>query len=146
MAKITKQNSTPGMIKESVNLANLARARKSVQAGIRKHIAQQECTSPTPVRSTPKAIGMFKNIYHSIRNFLLYKKPRHPNKNALRDLKSGSCIDNVKRTITNIMLYGVGMKVVDSEDNTISPRVYLTPCQHEIKNLAEEHGFMVGFL
>ena len=89
---------------------------------------------------------MFKNIYHSIRNFLLYKKPRRPNKDAIRDLKSESCIDNVKRTITNIMLYGVGMKVVDSEDNAISPRVYLTPCQHEIKNLVEKQGFMVGFL
>ena len=94
---------------------------------------------------------MFRNIYQSIRNFLLYRYPRHPIDdkdvaNAFRDLKLEGDIDNAKRTITDIMLYGVGMRVVDSEDNMISPRVYLTPIQQKIKSQVERHGFIVGLL
>ncbi len=58
MANETKNNPTPGMIKEGVNLANLARARQSVQAGIRQHIAQQQSApqaSTPPANTTPQA-------------------------------------------------------------------------------------------
>ena len=92
---------------------------------------------------------MFRNIYHSVKNILLYRSPRYPDNDvtdAFEDLKWEKHIDNAKRTITDIMLYGVGMRVVDSKDNMIPPRVYLTPVQRETKGLVEKHGFMVGLL
>ena len=88
-----------------------------------------------------------KQIYYSIRNILFYREPRNNPFTKHEALKMRmNTIDDSKRILTDIMLRGVGLVTVPHRSKTIPKCTYLTPKQRELKNLVEQHGYLVGLL
>ena len=90
-----------------------------------------------------------KWIYHSLKNLIFYRAPRRPDArlvSILDRLKTDEQITDVKQRITDLMLWGVGLKTVNSTDKSVPPSVYLTPVQTDLKKMVEDHGFIVGLL
>lgn len=83
---------------------------------------------------------MLRTIYYSIRNIVLYRKVRPiPTGRFVEDMYKTT---DVGRTLTDCMLRGVGLKVVDDHDQL--GRVYLTRKQRKIIELVRQFGYKVG--
>lgn len=93
---------------------------------------------------------MIKRTFYSLKNLFMYRSPREPDERFAniftefawnRDREA-----DVQRSISDMMLYGAGLRTVHSENEVIPSLVYLTPLQKNLRKMVEENGFMVGLL
>ena len=83
---------------------------------------------------------MLTKLYLSAKNILRYRKPVEPDEKyakLARKLKWQQNIDDIKRTITDLMLYNAGLMTVDYPENKIPSMVYLTSLQRNLKRTVE---------
>ena len=83
-----------------------------------------------------------KRIYFSLRNLLLYREPRNLPRSFLRDMSAAKTLDDGKLAMTDGMLFGYGLRVVETEGQLDG--IYLTRRQRECVALVGQYGYRVG--
>ena len=90
---------------------------------------------------------IFQSIYYSIRNLALYREAREANQLTSRlpqRLQEGMDLNGMRYVITDVMLSGFGLKVVEGSNNQIPRGVWLTSAQREVISMVNEHGYWAG--
>ena len=91
-------------------------------------------------------IYIFQCVYYSIRNFAIYREARANCSTACLPLPIQEALDlnDMRFVITDVMLSGFGLKVVEGSSNQIPRGVWLTAVQRESILMVNKHGYWAG--
>lgn len=89
---------------------------------------------------------IFHSIYYSVRNLALYREARDNRAAGClpKRLKEAMDLNDARYVMTEVMLSGFGLTVVEGSSNQIPCGVWLTAAQRQTISMVNEYGYRVG--